>query len=67
MQDDRNELEKKVFNWIAIAEVDLLLAKHAFTLESNIPFRLIGFHSQQCAEKYLKLLSPSGKIKDIII
>ena len=54
MQDERKELEEQVFKWIEIAEEDLILAKHAFTLASNIPYRLIGFHSQQCAEKYLK-------------
>ena len=54
MSDERKEHEEQVFKWIEIAEEDLLLANHAFTLESNVPYRLIAYHSQQCAEKYLK-------------
>lgn len=54
MKNERKEIERQVFMWIEIAEEDLLLAKHAFSLNSNIPYRLIGFHAQQCAEKYLK-------------
>lgn len=30
------------------------MAKHAFTLQQNIPYRLICYHAQQCAEKYIK-------------
>ncbi len=56
MNDERKELEQQVFKWIEIAEEDLTMAKHAFTIESNIPYRLIGYHAQQCAEKYLKAL-----------
>ena len=56
MSDERKELEEQVFKWIEIAEEDLLLAKHAFTLQSNIPYRLICYHAQQCAEKYIKAL-----------
>ena len=48
------ELEKQVLRWIKIADEDLILAKHAFTIQTNIPYRLIGYHAQQCAEKYLK-------------
>jgi len=54
MNNERKELEEQVYKWIEIAEEDLLLAKHAFTLQSNIPYRLICYHAQQCAEKYLK-------------
>ena len=54
MSDERKELEEQVFRWIEIAEEDLLLANHAFTLKSNVPYRLIAYHAQQCAEKYLK-------------
>ncbi len=43
-----------MFKWVEIAEEDLILANHAFTLSSNIPYRLICYHAQQCAEKYLK-------------
>ena len=54
MNDERNELEEQVFKWIEIAKEDLILARHTFTLKSNIPYRLIAYHAQQCAEKYLK-------------
>jgi len=54
MKDKNEELQIQVLNWIEIAEEDLILAKHAFTIKSNIPYRLIGYHAQQCAEKYLK-------------
>jgi HEPN domain-containing protein len=54
MSDEKRELERQVFKWIEIAEEDITLARHTFTLTSNVPYRLIGFHSQQCAEKYLK-------------
>ncbi len=54
MSDERKELEEQVFKWIEIAEKDLILANHAFTLSSNVPYRLICYHAQQCAEKYLK-------------
>ncbi|OGP64919.1 MAG: hypothetical protein A2169_05805 [Deltaproteobacteria bacterium RBG_13_47_9] len=33
---------------------DLRLARHALTLLSGCPYRLIAYHAQQCAEKYLK-------------
>jgi HEPN domain-containing protein len=36
------------------ADEDLRLAKHALTLKSSCPYKLIAYHAQQCAEKYLK-------------
>jgi HEPN domain-containing protein len=30
------------------------LARHGPTLQSSVPYRLIAYHAQQCAEKYLK-------------
>ena len=39
---------------MAYAEEDLRLAKHGLTMSSSCPFRLIAYHAQQCAEKYLK-------------
>lgn len=51
------EQHKRIIRqWIERAEEDLTLAKHAFTLSSGIPYRLIAYHAQQCAEKYLKAL-----------
>lgn len=45
---------KWVRQWISYAEDDLRLARHALSLSSNVPYRLIAYHAQQCAEKYLK-------------
>ncbi|HHT9126084.1 MAG TPA: HEPN domain-containing protein [Candidatus Brocadiia bacterium] len=47
-------LLRKVSEWIAHGEEDLQLARHALTLKSGCPYRLIAYHAQQCAEKYLK-------------
>jgi len=65
------ELVRRARQWAAYAEEDLLLARHGLTLASSSPWRLIAFHAQQCAEKYLKaclVLSPvisyvNGKIR----
>lgn len=47
-------LVEKAKQWLKIAEEDLSLAQHAFSMSSNVPYRLIGFHAQQCVEKCLK-------------
>lgn len=44
----------KVRQWIRYGDEDLRLARHALTLASGCPHRLIAYHAQQCAEKYLK-------------
>src|SRR4030065_2594763 len=54
MKNKKYNLPGKVTDWIEIAEEDLIIAKHSLTLSSGVPFRIITFHSQQCAEKYLK-------------
>ena len=45
-----------VKQWLIHGDEDLRLAKHAMTLkpEEEPPYRLIAYHAQQCAEKYLK-------------
>jgi HEPN domain-containing protein len=48
------ELVKKARKWVSYAEQDLRLAKHGLTIPSSCPYRLIAYHAQQCAEKYLK-------------
>jgi len=45
---------EKVKEWISFAEDDLRVALCAEQLKSNVPYRLIAFHAQQCVEKYLK-------------
>jgi len=51
---ETQKLDKVVRQWLEHAEEDLRLAKHAFKLSSSRPYKLIAFHAQQCAEKYLK-------------
>jgi HEPN domain-containing protein len=48
------EVRRKVTQWLAYGDEDLLLARHGLTLRTDRPFRLIAYHAQQCAEKYLK-------------
>lgn len=45
---------ERVRKWIQFAEEDLRLAEHALQLSSGCPYRLIAYHAQQCAEKYIK-------------
>lgn len=40
--------------WIEKAEHDLWNAEYTLTLKQDCPFDTVCFHSQQCAEKYLK-------------
>jgi len=40
--------------WIKKAEKDLITAKHLFSIQPTPPYDIICFHSQQCAEKYIK-------------
>jgi HEPN domain-containing protein len=49
-----SEVLKKVIQWLEFADEDLKLARHGLTLTSGVPYRLIAYHAQQCAEKYLK-------------
>lgn len=48
------EVRRKVTQWLEYGDEDLLLARHGLTLPAEPPFRLIAYHAQQCAEKYLK-------------
>jgi HEPN domain-containing protein len=50
----RIDIVKKARKWVSYAEEDLRLAKHGLTISSSCPYRLIAYHAQQCAEKYLK-------------
>ncbi len=44
-----------VKQWLKHGDEDLSLATHAMTLQAEeAPYRLIAYHAQQCAEKYLK-------------
>ena len=54
MRSKKLKKSEKVLEWLEIADEDLRIAKHSSTLSSGIPYRIVAFHSQQCAEKYLK-------------
>ena len=45
---------EKVRQWLTYADEDLRVARHAFSMPETPPCRVIAFHAQQCAEKYLK-------------
>ncbi len=42
--------------WIRTAEDDLLTARKMLALGKRSPYQVVAFHSQLCAEKYLKAL-----------
>ncbi len=54
MSEIEKEILKKVMQWLILADEDLNLASHALGLGAKSPYRLIAYHAQQCAEKYLK-------------
>jgi len=62
MNDKNKVLSQQVKEWIEIAEDDLKFAKHGFSISSGVPYRIIAFHSQQCAEKYLKAFLLYNKV-----
>jgi HEPN domain-containing protein len=44
----------KVLLWMSYADEDLDLANYALKMPGSRSYRLIAFHAQQCAEKFLK-------------
>lgn len=54
MKPTNTEIFRKVKQWVRYGDEDLRLARHALALSSSCPTRLIAYHAQQCAEKYLK-------------
>ena len=44
----------RVLLWMSYADEDLDLANYALKMPGIRSYRLIAFHAQQCAEKYLK-------------
>jgi HEPN domain-containing protein len=50
----RDEATRLARGWAAKAEEDLLAAEHLLALGDECPFGIVAFHSQQCAEKYVK-------------
>ncbi len=49
-----NERNRKAAQWAAFADEDLRYAEHGLSIDPDPPYRLIAYHAQQCAEKYLK-------------
>lgn len=58
----RKNNSHKFLTWIEYANEDLRIAELAFKLSSNLPYRIIAFHSQQCAKKYPKTFMVYHKI-----
>ena len=55
MKVPNERLLHHVKQWLSHGDEDLRLAAHAMTLQAEeAPYRLIAYHAQQCAEKYLK-------------
>lgn len=49
VSDDETLL--KVKRWLTFGDEDLQLARHALTLASGAPYRLIAYHAQHNAQK----------------
>ena len=54
MKDRNSRKYQKIIEWLSIADTDLLVAQQSLNLESDVKYRMVGFHAQQCAEEYLK-------------
>lgn len=52
---ERLRLEDLVRSWVSKAEHDLLNIEKDLAAK-EIPWDTVGFHAQQCSEKYLKAL-----------
>lgn len=50
---DQNHIENVIL-WMSYADEDFGLANYAMKMPGSSPYRLIAYHAQQCAEKYLK-------------
>ncbi len=54
MTAPREDRIARVREWATHADDDLRVAEHTLKLKHQCPFRLVAYHAQQCAEKYLK-------------
>lgn len=54
--NEQPESHAAIRGWVAKAEHDLRNAEYVLTLTEACPTDTVCFHSQQCAEKYLKAL-----------
>lgn len=55
------DILSKVRKWVRYADDDLRIARHSLTLQDS-PYRLVAYHAQQCAEKYLKAYLVSQRV-----
>lgn len=62
MKNEEIILHQKVKQWIEIADENLLFSQLGFKVSSSVSYRIIAFHAQQCAEKYLKAFLVYHKI-----
>jgi HEPN domain-containing protein len=62
MNSRNRNVWEKVKEWISFAEDDIRMAEVAMKLKSNVPCRIIAFHAQQSAEKYLKAYLVSQEV-----
>jgi HEPN domain-containing protein len=51
---DPDRVVEIVREWLFKAENDLKAAVHTLKLASECPTDIVGFHAQQCVEKYVK-------------
>jgi HEPN domain-containing protein len=65
MKTSNEDIQRKVRQWVSYADEDLRMTLAAMNLRSDEepPYRLIAFHAQQCAEKYLKAYLMSGGVE----
>jgi len=56
MKAPREDIQRKVREWLAYADEDFRFARGGMNLpgQEGPPYRLIAYHAQQCAEKCLK-------------
>lgn len=62
MKNEEIILHQKVRQWIEITDEDLHFSRLGFKVSSSVSYRIIAFHAQQCAEKYLKAFLVYHKI-----
>lgn len=60
---DRDKVLQVVREWVMKAENDLKAAAYLLTLGSDCPTDAVGFHAEQCVEKYLKAFLVSAGIE----
>lgn len=54
MTASREDILASVREWAAHTDEDFRVAEHTLEMGDQCPFRLVAYHAQQCAEKYLK-------------